>query len=108
MIAKLESRFDLVIIDTPPVLATSDAQVILQHAATALLVVRAGTSQVHALHKVLDQLPRKKILASLLNLTRTKSQQHDYYDDYYRNSGNRGPTLPVDLEEIDEHDVERS
>jgi len=108
MIAELENRFDLVIIDTPPILATSDAQVILQHAAKALLVVRAGVSLVHGIKKALDQLPAKKILASFLNLSQTKSQQSDYYDDYYRNSDNLEAARSVNPEDLEERDVERS
>jgi capsular exopolysaccharide synthesis family protein len=108
MIPTLESRFDWVIIDTPPILATSDAQVILQHAATSLLVVRAGVSPVRALHNALDHLPRNKVLASFLNSSQTKSQQHGYYYGYYRNSDDLEPNLSNDSEETDELDVERS
>ena len=108
MIAKLESRFDWVIIDTSPILATSDAQVILQHAATALLVVHEGVSQVGALQKALDHLPDKKILASFLNSSRSRSQRYGYYDDHDRDHDDLEPALSVDPEEIDELDVERT
>lgn len=42
---QLGSRYDLVIIDTPPVLAVTDAAVIGQHVGTSLLVVRYGKNQ---------------------------------------------------------------
>lgn len=45
LLRQLESRYDLVIIDTPPVLAVTDAAVIGQHAGTSLLVVRYGQNQ---------------------------------------------------------------
>ncbi|GAB3093735.1 polysaccharide biosynthesis tyrosine autokinase [Lysobacter terrae] len=45
LLRQLESRYDLVIIDTPPVLAVTDAAVIGQHAGTSLLVVRYGVNQ---------------------------------------------------------------
>lgn len=45
LLHQLGSRFDLVIIDTPPVLAVTDAAVIGQHAGTSLLVVRYGQNQ---------------------------------------------------------------
>jgi capsular exopolysaccharide synthesis family protein len=109
MIAKLESRFDWVIIDSPPILATSDAQVILQHASAALLVVRAGASPVRAVHKALGHLPKKKILACFLNSSRTKSQRHDgYYYDDYRNSEDLEPAPSTNSEEIEKIDVERN
>jgi len=89
LIANLKSRFDWVIIYTPPVLATSDAQVILQHADAALLVVRAGISPVRAIRRSLDHLPTGKALASFLNSSESKSQHHDYYDDDYQGSHER-------------------
>jgi capsular exopolysaccharide synthesis family protein len=108
MIAKLESRFDWVIIDTPPILATSDAQVILQHAATSLLVVRAGVTTVRALRKAFGHLPKNKVLASFLNSSRTKTQQHGYYDDYYQASDDLESAVSGDPEATDEFDAERS
>jgi succinoglycan biosynthesis transport protein ExoP len=108
MIAELESRFDWVIIDTPPILATSDAQLILQHAATALLVARESVSHVKALQKALAHLPKSKVLASFLNSSRANRQQHGYYDDYYRVSDDREPADSINPEKADELDVERS
>ena len=108
MISKLESRFDWVIIDTPPILASSDAQVILQHAATALLVVQARVAAVRALHKALDHLPTEKILASFLNSSRTTSQYSGYYEDYDRDSDEVEPATSIDPEEKDEFDAEPS
>jgi len=67
MIQDLESRFDFVIIDTPPVLAVSDAQLILRHASAALFVARAGRTPVKAVRRALDHLPAKKLLGSFLN-----------------------------------------
>ena len=45
LLHQVGSRYDLVIIDTPPVLAVTDAAVIGQHAGTSLLVVRYGENQ---------------------------------------------------------------
>lgn len=39
-------RYDLVIVDTPPILAVTDAAIIGRHAGTSLLVVRFGFNQV--------------------------------------------------------------
>jgi capsular exopolysaccharide synthesis family protein len=107
MITELESRFDWVIIDAPPILATSDAQVILQHAAAALLVVRAGVSEVRAVHKAIDHLPKKKILGSFMNSSRTRSQQYGYYDDY-RDSDDLEQAFSIEPEETEKLDVGRS
>ncbi|WP_049623634.1 polysaccharide biosynthesis tyrosine autokinase [Frateuria defendens] len=45
LLDKLKPRFDLIIIDTPPVLAVTDAAVIGHHAGTSLMVVRFGLNQ---------------------------------------------------------------
>jgi capsular exopolysaccharide synthesis family protein len=108
MLATLANRFDWVILDTPPVLATSDAQVILQHADSALLVVRAGVSPVRAILNAVDHLPKRKILASFLNSSRTKSQQHGYYYDSYQKSPDPAPALSSKPDETEELNVERN
>lgn len=41
----LKSKFDLIIIDTPPILAVTDAAVMGHHVGTSLLVVRFGLNQ---------------------------------------------------------------
>lgn len=45
LLQKLMPIYDLVIIDTPPILAVTDAAVIGHHAGTSLLVVRFGLNQ---------------------------------------------------------------
>ena len=45
VIQQLSSRYDLVVIDTPPILAVTDASIIGHMAGTSLLVVRFGLNQ---------------------------------------------------------------
>jgi len=45
LLEEVEKRFDLVIIDTPPILAVTDAAIIAHHAGTCLLVARFGLNQ---------------------------------------------------------------
>ncbi len=45
MLEHVKKMFDLVIIDTPPILAVTDAAIIGHHAGTALMVVRFGLNQ---------------------------------------------------------------
>lgn len=44
MLARLSEQYDLVVIDTPPVLVASDTASVATHAGTALLVARVGVS----------------------------------------------------------------
>ncbi len=46
LLEQLKPLYDLIIIDTPPILAVTDAAVIGNHAGTSLLVVRFGLNQV--------------------------------------------------------------
>ena len=45
LLERLKQMYDLIIIDTPPILAVTDAAIIGHHAGTALLVVRFGVNQ---------------------------------------------------------------
>ena len=45
LLQKLTERYDIVVIDTPPVLAVTDAAVIGHHVGTCLIVVRWGLNQ---------------------------------------------------------------
>lgn len=45
LLEQVEKDYDLVIIDTPPILAVTDAAVIAHHAGTSLLVARFGLNQ---------------------------------------------------------------
>ncbi len=45
LLAAVQPRFDVVLIDTPPILAVTDAAVLARHAGTCLLVARFGRNQ---------------------------------------------------------------
>ena len=45
LLEKLKSKYDLIIIDTPPILAVTDAAIMGHHVGTSLLVVRFGMNQ---------------------------------------------------------------
>jgi len=82
MIHDLEDRFDRVLIDTPPVLAVTDVQLILRHAAAGIFVARAGRTTVKGINRALELLPMKKLLGSFLNASPNKHTRSGYQ--YYR------------------------
>ena len=53
---RLQDQYDLVLIDTPPVLAVSDACVLAQRAGTVLLVARAETTTLGELQETAKRL----------------------------------------------------
>ncbi|WP_277185198.1 polysaccharide biosynthesis tyrosine autokinase [Caballeronia sp. BR00000012568055] len=56
VLEQLKQLYDLVIVDTPPVLAVTDATVIGKHAGTSLLVVRHGKNQVQEIGETMKRL----------------------------------------------------
>jgi tyrosine-protein kinase len=82
LLSDLTSRFDFIIIDTPPVLTVPDAQVVLRHADAGLIVTRAGMTSVRALRRTLEYLPGDKVLGTILNCSKRDSglNRGGYYD----------------------------
>lgn len=73
--------FDYVIIDAPPLGIFTDATVLINHADGALLVVRAGKTRYSAIDRVLESLPRNRMLGVVLN------QSEDVLDETHYNYG---------------------
>lgn len=64
LLADVASRYDAVLVDTPPVLAVTDASLVARHAGVTLLVLRAGKH------------PMREIVASLRALGRSGVRVH--------------------------------
>jgi succinoglycan biosynthesis transport protein ExoP len=83
---ELESRFDVVIIDTPPLLPVTDAAVLSTIAGGTVVVVGAGRVDRDHLARSLQSLEAVKgrVLGLVLNLIPTKGTDHYYnYRDGY-------------------------
>lgn len=78
--------FDYVVIDAPPLGIFTDANVLIDKADGALLVVRAGKTKYATVDRLLDQLPRERMLGVVLNRADAELDsnayyyQHRYYD----------------------------
>lgn len=81
LIQDLQARFGTVVIDTPPILAVSDASGIIDVADACLLVVRAGRSPSPSVRRAAEQLPPEKALGCCLNFARgsERSSGYEYY-----------------------------
>jgi capsular exopolysaccharide synthesis family protein len=71
--------FDYVIIDAPPLGIFSDANVLIDRADGALLVVRAGKTRYAAVDRLLNQLPRERMLGVVLNRVDEEFDPNAYY-----------------------------
>lgn len=71
-IAQLSERFPgrAIIVDTPPLLITNEAQVLAEHMGQIVLVIEAGVSTQDSVIQVLDSLNRSKPINAILNKAR--------------------------------------
>ena len=74
--------FDYIIIDAPPLGIFTDANVLMSRADGALLVVRAGKTRYAVVDKLLEQIPREKVLGVVLNRAHEQPESNSYYYQY--------------------------
>jgi Mrp family chromosome partitioning ATPase len=86
--------FDYIIIDAPPMGIFSDASVLISRADAALLVVRAGKTRYAQLDKLIEQLPKERLLGVVLNRADEKTDSNAYY--YQQRYSNRDRALPAE------------
>ncbi|MES9939612.1 MAG: XrtA-associated tyrosine autokinase [Candidatus Thiodiazotropha sp. 6PLUC2] len=84
LLDELSSRYKdrIIIFDSPPILATSEAAVINQHMGQILLVVEAGQTPVEAIKDSLSRLDEEKAIGLVLNKSR-EGKGENYYGTYY-------------------------
>ncbi|MCY7375977.1 MAG: CpsD/CapB family tyrosine-protein kinase [Pyrinomonadaceae bacterium] len=76
--------FDYIIIDAPPLGIFTDATVLINQADGAMLVVRAGRTRYAQIDRILENLPRERMLGVVLN------QSEDVLDETHYNYGYYG------------------
>lgn len=79
VLSELRRIFDYIIIDAPPLGIFTDANVLINRADGALLVVRAGKTRYAEAERLLEQLPRERMLGVVLNRSEEKLNESDYY-----------------------------
>lgn len=89
IIEELKNDADLIVLDTPPVLAAGDASVLSSIADATIIVVRAGSTDREAARAAADQvrLIGGRLLGSVLNDPRGIAARYGtyYYSSYYGN-----------------------
>ena len=71
---ELRAKFDVVVVDSPPLLAVTDAAVITQDADVVLLVVAEGRTTLHALDRAVEMLDQVRAPVAGLILNRSRAQ----------------------------------
>ena len=89
---QLNSWFDWIVIDSPPVLPLADTSVWMRLADAILLVTRPGISEKRQLQRTLDMIERPKLLGALVNGSAEAASSAYYY--YGRRQGVRSTPGP--------------
>ncbi|HEX8649723.1 MAG TPA: CpsD/CapB family tyrosine-protein kinase [Pyrinomonadaceae bacterium] len=79
VLADVRRMFNYIIIDAPPLGIFTDATVLINRADGALLVVRAGKTRFAAVDRLLEQLPRERMLGVVLNRSDEQLDESSYY-----------------------------
>lgn len=67
ILRQARALFDYVIIDAPPLGIFTDANILINHADGAMLVVRAGRTKYSAIDRILETLPKDRMMGVVLN-----------------------------------------
>ncbi|MBE0603682.1 MAG: polysaccharide biosynthesis tyrosine autokinase, partial [Deltaproteobacteria bacterium] len=78
---ELKDRFDVVLLDTPPMVPVSDTITLREHVDGFVLVFRLGYTPHVLFRQALEGIGEKKLLGVLLNGAQAKSEK--YYQRYY-------------------------
>jgi polysaccharide biosynthesis transport protein len=92
MFGKLNETFDFIIVDSPPVLAVTDAELLAMLIDVTVLVSLAGVTLIPMLERVVDQFTKESVnfVGVVLNNFDVESNYGAYYKYYYYYYGRQG------------------
>ena len=83
ILREAREMFDYIIVDAPPLGIFTDATVLINQADGAILVVRANRTKYHAIERILDPLPKDRLLGVVLNQSDDVMEESHYNYGYY-------------------------
>ena len=84
ILREAREMFDYVIIDAPPLGIFTDATVLINHADGALLVVRANRTRYSNLDRIMETLPRERMMGVVINQSEDIMNETHYNYGYYK------------------------
>jgi capsular exopolysaccharide synthesis family protein len=93
-LTEVRRMFDYIIIDAPPLGIFTDANVLMNRADGALLVVRAGKTRYSVVDKMLEQIPKERMMGIVLNRADEQPDSNSYY--YQHRNYNRERSLKAE------------
>src|SRR5436190_7768308 len=79
ILTDVRRMFDYIIIDAPPLGIFTDASVLMNRADGALLVVRAGKTRYSIIDKLLEHVPKDRMMGVVLNRAEEQPDSTSYY-----------------------------
>lgn len=79
ILKEARSHFDFIIIDAPPLGIFTDASLLINQADGAMLVIRANHTKYNDVDRILDSLPRERMLGTVLNQSEVPLMDESYY-----------------------------
>ena len=107
LLAEMQRTFDVIILDTPPVLVVSDPLIVAAHVDGMILVARSGKTRLDALKRASATIQRGAIRINgvIVNHEHGRSSEGYYYTEYHavddsprgggRRGGRRDPLPPL-------------
>jgi protein-tyrosine kinase len=94
LLRDLRGQFDLVILDTPPVLPVPDALTITEQVDSFILLFRLGHTPQQLFRQAVEEIGERKILGAVLNGEAPRSNRYytRYYGKYYHSARTEGTT----------------
>jgi len=89
LLDRVESLFDWIIIDSPPVIPVSDAGVMANHCDGVLMVVRSNTTPANIARKARAEFDDRLLLGVVLNGSKNQSAEYNQYYSVYGKSGDK-------------------
>ena len=83
ILREAREMFDFVIIDAPPLGIFTDATVLINHADGAMLVVRANRTRYSVIDRLLEPIPKDRLLGVVLNQSEDILEESHYSYGYY-------------------------
>lgn len=84
-LAELRERYDIIILDTPPVIAVTDSEILSKHVDGSILVVSADTTEMELLRRASEIMKQgtHHFIGAVLNNFVYKASYGSYYKYYY-------------------------
>lgn len=108
-VAELRTKFKFIVIDSPPIMAATDAVILSVQSDGVLLVVRSGETPKEAFTRTRDLLTSVKcrMLGVVLNAVDSSAPDYYYSYRYYPYSYGYGPQEAADIPHTPEEDLRK-